>query len=120
MAANDEQHMARAATDVPDFHTAIELIGRRWTGVILAALLAGPARFSELRDRIPRITDAMLSQRLKELEHAEVLEREVTVARPVEVRYTLTDIGRRLEPVLDAVRVWSVDWAAHQASRTRQ
>ena len=62
----------------------------------------------------------MLSQRLKELEQAEVVERVVTVARPVEVRYALTDIGRRLEPVLNAVRAWSVDWAAHQAAKPRR
>ncbi|MBL7502651.1 helix-turn-helix transcriptional regulator [Frankia sp. CNm7] len=118
MAATGEQDETRAAASGPDFHTAIELIGRRWTGVILAELLAGPMRFSELRERIPRITDAMLSQRLKELEQAEVVERAVTVARPVEVRYALTAIGRRLEPVLDAVRAWSVDWAAHQAAKS--
>ncbi|MCK9878698.1 helix-turn-helix transcriptional regulator [Frankia sp. Ag45/Mut15] len=81
-------------------------------------MLAGPLRFGELRERIPRITDAMLSQRLKELEHAEVVERTVTVARPVEVRYGLTEIGYRLRPVLDAVRAWSVDWSAHQAARS--
>jgi len=120
MAATDEQDKARAGTSGPDFHTAIELIGRRWTGVILAELLAGPLRFSELRERIPRITDAMLSQRLKELEHAEVVERLITVARPVEIRYALTAIGCRLEPVLDAVRTWSVDWAAHQAAKPRR
>jgi DNA-binding HxlR family transcriptional regulator len=100
----------------PDFHAAIELIGRRWTGVILQQLLGDALRFNELRERIPRITDAMLSQRLKELELAGVVERVVTVARPVEVRYALTSIGGRLGPVLDAVATWSVDWAAHQAA----
>jgi DNA-binding HxlR family transcriptional regulator len=103
------------ANERPDFHTAIELIGRRWTGVILDQLRSGALRFNELRERIPRITDAMLSQRLKELELAGVVERVVTVARPVEVRYTLTGIGSRLGPVLDAVKAWSADWAAHQA-----
>ncbi|MEC3951993.1 helix-turn-helix domain-containing protein [Nocardia sp. CDC153] len=101
----------------PDFHTAIELIGKRWTGVILQHLLAGPARFNELRDRIPRITDAMLSQRLKELEQAEVVERQITVARPVEIRYALTPVGTKLEPVLDAVRTWSKEWAAAHHNR---
>jgi DNA-binding HxlR family transcriptional regulator len=103
------------ANEPPDFHTAIELIGRRWTGVVLDQLRSGALRFTELRERIPRITDAMLSQRLKELELAGVVERVVTVARPVEVRYTLTGIGSRLGPVLDAVKAWSADWAAHQA-----
>jgi DNA-binding HxlR family transcriptional regulator len=101
----------------PDFHAAIELIGKRWTGLILQHLLGGALRFNEVSDRIPRITDAMLSQRLKELEQAEVVERLVTVARPVEVRYALTPIGRKLEPVLDAVLEWSVNWAAHQKDK---
>ncbi|MEV6322878.1 winged helix-turn-helix transcriptional regulator [Nocardia sp. NPDC051787] len=62
-----------------------------------------------------RCTGVPASQRLEELEQAEVVERVVTVARPVEVRYALTPIGRELEPVLDAVLAWSVNWAAHQA-----
>jgi DNA-binding HxlR family transcriptional regulator len=118
MAAKDELAETGHANGCPDFHTAIELIGRRWTGVILEQLFSGALRFNELRERIPRITDAMLSQRLKELELAGVVERAVTVARPVEVRYTLTDIGGRLGPVLDAVKAWSVDWAAHQAAKS--
>lgn len=49
---------------------------------------------------------------------AEVVERLVTVARPVEIRYALTPIGAKLEPVLDAVLLWSQDWAAaHEAGR---
>lgn len=114
-----DQDTERAGADL-DFHAAIELIGKRWTGVILQQLLSGALRFNELRERIPRVTDAMLSQRLKELEQAEIVERVVTVARPVAVRYALTPIGRKLEPVLDAVLAWSVDWAAYQAAKTGQ
>ncbi|MFI1016397.1 winged helix-turn-helix transcriptional regulator [Streptomyces sp. NPDC020965] len=95
-----------------DFHAAIELIGRRWNGVILQRLFDGPHRFGELRDRIPRITDAMLSQRLKEFEAAGIVERIVTVGRPVEIRYQLTDIGTRLAPVFDAVESWGAAWSA--------
>ena len=96
----------------PNFHAAVELIGRKWNGVILLQLLGGPLRFLELRERIPRVTDAMLSQRLKELEAAAIVERVVTTAtRPVEVRYLLTPIGDRLAPVLDAVSAWGNDWA---------
>ncbi|MDX6257428.1 MAG: hypothetical protein QOJ11_3762 [Frankiales bacterium] len=96
----------------PDFHAAIELIGRRWNGVILQQLLAGPLRFGELRELIPGITDAMLSQRLRELEAAALVGRTVTLGRPVEIRYLLTDIASRLAPVLDAVAAWSAEWAA--------
>ncbi|GAA0984847.1 transcriptional regulator YodB [Acrocarpospora macrocephala] len=96
----------------PQFHAAIELIGRRWNGVILQRLLAGPLRFSEIRKGVPRLTDAMLSQRLRELEDAGIVVREVGTDRPVQVVYALTDVGRRLSPVLDAVAEWSNEWAA--------
>ena len=97
-----------------DFHAAVELIGRRWNGVILQRLFDGPLRFGELRDRIPRITDAMLSQRLKEFEAAGIVERTVTIGRPVEIRYQLTDIGERLSPVFDAVATWGANWSAQR------
>jgi len=97
-----------------DFHAAVELIGRRWNGVILQRLFDGPHRFGELRDRIPRITDAMLSQRLKEFEAADIVERVVTVGRPVEIRYQLTAIGEQLAPVFDAVASWGASWSAQR------
>jgi len=96
----------------PRFHAAIELIGRRWNGVILQRLIGGPLRFSEIRRGVPRLTDAMLSQRLRELEDAGVVERVVSDQRPVQVTYQLTPVGMRLSPVLTAVAQWSNDWAA--------
>lgn len=95
----------------PRYHAAIELIGRRWNGVILQNLLGGPLRFSQLRERIPGVTDAMLSQRLKELENAAIVNREVSTGRPIEIRYGLTPVGQELGPVLTAVATWSVSWA---------
>ncbi len=94
----------------PDFHAAIELIGRRWNGVILQQLFAGAQRFSELRAGIPGVTDAMLTQRLRELEDAGLVAREVVTSRPVEIRYGLTSVGEELGPVLDSVAAWSVAW----------
>ncbi|MBF0687510.1 MAG: helix-turn-helix transcriptional regulator [Cellulomonas sp.] len=93
------------------YHAAIELIGRRWNGVILQRLLGGPLRFSEIRRDIPRLTDAMLSQRLRELEDAGIVERAVTDDRPVQITYGLTPVGQRLSPVLNAVAEWSDEWA---------
>lgn len=102
----------------PDFHAAVELIGRRWNGVVLQRLMGGPQRFGELRAGIPGITDAMLTQRLRELDDAGVVSRDVVVARPVEIRYSLTSIGAALSPVLDAVAEWSTVWAANEAGVT--
>jgi DNA-binding HxlR family transcriptional regulator len=95
----------------PYFHAAVELIGRRWNGVIIDILLTGPLRFHELRSGIPDITPAMLSQRLKELEAAQVVRREVSTTGPVEVRYVLTEIGQQMSAALDAVAEWSIDWS---------
>lgn len=93
------------------FHAAVELIGRRWNGVILQRLMEGPLRFSELRKGIPQLTDAVLTQRLRELEEAAVLERRVSASRPVQVRYALTPIGLQLAPILTAIAEWGHDWA---------
>ena len=95
----------------PRFHAAIELLGRRWNGVIIQRLLAGPMRFSEIRRGVPRLTDAMLSQRLRELEDAGVAVRVVADQRPVQITFALTPVGMRLAPVLAAVADWSNDWA---------
>ena len=52
----------------PLYHRAIEIIGRRWTGAIIRALLAGDTRFTQIRSTIPGLSDRLLSERLKELE----------------------------------------------------
>jgi len=93
----------------PAFHDAVELIGRRWNGLILRELLDGPRRFSQVRAEIPEITDAMLSQRLKELEAAQLVVRITASTGPA--HYELTRQGRSLAPVLDAIAHWSIEWA---------
>lgn len=88
----------------PHFHRAIELIGRRWTGAILKAMLAGKARFSDIRDAVPGLSDRLLNERLKELEEAGVVDR-CTATR--DVHYHLTDVGHEIEPVMDSVAEWA-------------
>jgi DNA-binding HxlR family transcriptional regulator len=92
------------------FQNAIELIGRRWTGAILYVLMDGSASFSELLPKIPELSDRLLSERLKELEEAGLVSREVIPCRPPKVSYSLTDKGRGLKPALDAVGAWAADW----------
>ncbi|MFN8514649.1 MAG: helix-turn-helix domain-containing protein [Chloroflexia bacterium] len=94
----------------PVFHRAVELIGRRWTGAIVRALLAGACRFGELTDSIPELSDRMLSERLKELESEGIVARTVIPATPVRIEYHLTEKGRALAPVFDAISAWSYDW----------
>ncbi|MGB3635615.1 MAG: winged helix-turn-helix transcriptional regulator [Rubrobacteraceae bacterium] len=99
-------------TVCPHYHRAVELIGRRWTGVVLSALLDGSTRFSELRDAIPNISDRMLSERLKELEADGIVERVVIPETPVRIEYHPTEKGRSLQCVVDVIRDWASEWVA--------
>jgi DNA-binding HxlR family transcriptional regulator len=112
----------------PRFHRASELIGRRWTGPIIFVLLKARCRFATLRGAIPDITDRMLSERLQELEHEGIVERNVIPATPVRVEYALTQKGRALARAIDAITAWAEKWieldespaAESLPSRTRQ
>lgn len=92
------------------FHRAIELIGRRWSGAIISVMFKGADRFCELREAIPGISDRLLTERLRELEDAGIVARTVSDARPPLVTYQLTEKGRALAPVLDAITAWAHDW----------
>lgn len=102
--------MAREAALCAKFHTAVELIGRRWSGAVVQLLVRGPARFAELRHAIPDITDRMLSERLRELEKEGIVLRTVIPDTPVRVEYALTTKGRGLEPALAAIGKWAERW----------
>ncbi len=109
------------------FHAAIELIGRRWTGAIIFLLLRSRCRFATLRDAIPDITDRMLSERLQELELQGIVERTVVPQTPVRVEYSLTPKGRALAAAVDAISEWAHKWGetspikdrAHAPARKR-
>lgn len=94
----------------PDFHAAIELIGRRWTGAILWALSERPHYFAELTASVPGLSDRLLSRRLRELESAGLVERSVSEGTPPRVSYALTEKGRSLGPVLTQLAGWARDW----------
>jgi DNA-binding HxlR family transcriptional regulator len=94
----------------PDFHAAIELIGKRWTGAIVSALTEGPQRFGELGKAVPGLSDRLLSQRLRELEGAGLVQREVEDGTPVRVTYSLTEKGADLRPAIAELRAWARRW----------
>jgi DNA-binding HxlR family transcriptional regulator len=94
----------------PKFHHAVELIGRRWTGAILRAMLAGNARFSDIAAVVPGLSDRLLSERLKELEYENIVTRTVYPEIPVRITYHLTPKGRALGDVMAAIATWSHDW----------
>ncbi len=92
------------------FQRAIELIGKRWSGAVVRALLPSPARFNQLLSGIPGISDRVLTERLRELEAEGIVERLVDPGPPVRVSYRLTPRGRALEPVLSSVESWAEKW----------
>jgi len=89
------------------YHRAVELVGKRWTGAILLVLLDGPLRFSEIRQLVPDLSDRLLSERLKELEAEDIVERRVLDGSPVRVEYGLTEKGMALEPAVRALKAWA-------------
>ena len=92
------------------YHRAVELIGKRWTGAILFVLMDGPLRFSEVKQLVPELSDRLLSERMKELEAEGVVERDVIDDTPVRVEYGLTEKGRALEPVVRTLKSWANSW----------
>jgi DNA-binding HxlR family transcriptional regulator len=92
------------------FQQAIEFIGRRWNGAILYVLLDGPCRFNELLARVPNLSDRLLTERLRELEIAGMVTREVQPGPPVRVVYELTDAGRALNEVIQSISTWARAW----------
>jgi DNA-binding HxlR family transcriptional regulator len=86
---------------------AFDFLGKRWNGVILGSLSAGPVGFADLRRAVGTITDSVLSDRLGELVRAGLVERSVTDTRPPGVSYTLSASGRELLPILDELGDWA-------------
>jgi DNA-binding HxlR family transcriptional regulator len=94
----------------PDFHVAVELIGRRWSGAIVFALGEGPMRFAELSTCVTGVSDRLLSRRLRELEAEGIVTRAVGSGSPVRVTYSLTEKGAALQPVIVELRSWAKRW----------
>ena len=95
----------------PRYHEAVELVGKRWTGAILAVMLQGGSmRFSEIAQAVPALSDRLLSERMKELEARGIVERRVGGASPARVEYELTKMGRDLAPALGELEAWAHRW----------
>lgn len=89
---------------------AAEVLCTRWTVVLLRELVAGSTRFNDLRRGVPRMSPALLSQRLKDLESAGVIRRVASQAETGVFEYHLTPAGRALEPLVEAFGVWGQRW----------
>jgi DNA-binding HxlR family transcriptional regulator len=93
---------------------AAEILCTRWTIVLLREMIAGSTRFNDLRRGVPRMSPALLSQRLKELEEAGVVERRR--ARGDAPEYHLTRAGEELKPIIEAFGVWGQRWVQSDLS----
>lgn len=94
----------------PRFEQAAQLLGKRWTGLILDSLMPGPRRFCEMTSMVDGLSDRVLSDRLRELEVEGIVERIVYPHIPVRVEYRLTQKGHDLGPVLGAMHEWAQQW----------
>jgi len=92
------------------YEQAMSLLGKRWTGLILRALLSGATRFSAICAYVPGLSDRLLSERLKELEAEGIVQRLVYPETPVRIEYVLTPKGRQLRDIVEAVQAWADAW----------
>ena len=95
---------------------AAEILCARWTLVLLRELVVGSTRFNELRRGVPRMSPALLSKRLKDLEAAGIVLRSEVPGEPDVMEYRLTDAGRDLRRVVEAVGAWGQRWIETKAT----
>ena len=95
---------------------AAEVLCTRWTVVVLREMIAGSTRFNELRRGVPRMSPALLSQRLKNLEKAGVISRVKVDGEPGLFEYQLTRAGRDLQPLIEGFGVWGQRWIGTKMS----
>ena len=94
----------------PKFELAFELLGKKWTGLIIRTLMSGQKRFSDITEAIPNMSARMLTERFKELENEGIVTRKVYPETPVRIEYELTEKGIALKAVMDEIQKWADKW----------
>lgn len=94
----------------PKFEAAIEILAKKWTGLIIRVLMEKTSRFRDIREQIPQMSERMLAERLKDLEAHGIIIRHVHAETPVRVEYELTQKGRDLTPVIESIQSWGEKW----------
>ena len=95
------------------YATAQSLISGKWAVLILHYLEDGPVRFNELQRLMPKMTHATLSVQLKKLIENELVERKQYDSVPVKVEYSLTALGKKIHPVMEALQEWGQKYIAY-------
>jgi DNA-binding HxlR family transcriptional regulator len=98
--------MTEVQEDLCPTETALDLIGGKWKGMILYYLCSDTKRFNELMRLIPAITQRMLTKQLRDLEAKGIVHRKVYPEVPPKVEYSLTSMGKTLEPIIRELEKW--------------
>jgi len=116
--ANEKRREKAVGTgaEVCPVTACVAAIGGKWKPLIIYQLSGGMRRFNELRRLVPGVTQRMLTLQLRELESDGLVSRTVYAEVPPRVEYRLTDLGRSLEPILDAMAQWGADHTARRKS----
>jgi DNA-binding HxlR family transcriptional regulator len=101
--------MMNNTTLCPRFEKGMQILSKRWTGLIVNQLLNGPQRFCNIESAFP-ISGRILSERLKDLEIEGIVKRDVYPETPVRIEYSLTEKGKALAPVMDEIQNWAQEW----------
>lgn len=109
-----QKNVAGPAETCCPVEATIDLIGGKYKALILWNLMGKTLRYSELRREIPRATPKMLTQQLRQLEDDGLLSRKVYPEVPPKVEYSLTDFGKSIRPVLEAMYGWGTGYLNDQ------
>ncbi len=96
-------------TVCPKFEKAVNILNKRWTGLIISQLLTGSQRFCNIESNIG-ISGRVLSERLKDLEKEGIVNRTVYDETPVRIEYSLTEKGKALAPLMNEIQNWADHW----------
>ena len=112
--------MAAAAKELPacPVETTLTLISSKWKVLIVRDLLAGTKRFGELQRSVGNVSQKVLTAQLREMEEDGLVDRKVYPEVPPRVEYTLTDLGRSLKPILDAMQSWGEAYKTRSGNGT--
>ena len=97
--------------------TTLSLIGDKWKVLILRDLMPGTRRFGELKRSIGGVSQKVLTAQLRDMEAKGLVARRVYAEVPPRVEYSLTDLGRSLKPILDAMWTWGESYKARSADQ---
>lgn len=90
--------------------TTLTLIGDKWKVLILRDLMTGTKRFGELKKSVGGVSQKVLTSQLRDMEESSLVNRKVYAEVPPRVEYSLTDLGKSLNPILDAMKCWGEDY----------